>query len=104
MEFTGNEDHSITIQEAVDLTKNYRDSVGSDIVRAGFFGKATLQNIIDQPDCVGIRFYYGLNAAGVPQIVLVGADADQNDLVDGVLAERAVPCPPECSPISILNG
>lgn len=104
MGFTGNEDHSITIQEAAELTKNYRDTVSGDDVRAGFFGKTTLQNILNQPDCVGIRFYYGLSDAGIPQIVLVGADSDENDLVNEFLAERATPCPPDCASGSILSG
>lgn len=104
MGFTGNEDHSITLEEAAELTKNYRDTISSEDVRAGFFGKTTLLNILEQPDCVGIRIYYGLSDEDIPQMVLVGADSDERDLVDGVLAERASPCPPVCDTSSILSG
>ena len=104
MAFTGNEDHRITLADAAALTKKYRDSVPVSTRKAGFFGKATLKRIIEQDNCVGIRYYHGKNAAGEPVIVLVGADASENDLYEGELAEFSVPCLTICSSANPLNS
>ena len=91
MKFTGNEDHSITLQEAAKQTESYRNSVPEGSILGGYFGKSTLQDILNQEGCVGIRCYYGLGNDDTPHFVLVGTDADGRDLVDGILAS---PCPP----------
>ena len=102
MAFTGNEDHTITLLEAVELTKIFRDQASSGAVLGGFFGETCLQNILNQEGCVGIRCYYGLSNEGTPHFVLVGVDSEGIDLVDGILAERESPCPPYCDNTSPL--
>ncbi len=97
MPFTGKEDHSITLDEATNLTRNYRNKARKDAIRAGFFGKEILQKILDQKNCVGIRIYYGEANDGKSQLVLVGSDAQEKDLTGGVLAEKMLPCPPYCN-------
>ncbi len=104
MEFTGKEDHSITLEEASELTRNYRNKAGKDAVKAGFFGKETLQTILGQEGCVGIRMYYAQEDGGTPVLVLVGADAKENDMTGGVLAERPIGCPPFCGVSNSLNS
>lgn len=104
MGFTGNEDHSITLEEAAQLTAKYRQGVGEKAIKGGFFGKTALKNIIDQKGCVGIKFYYGQNGDGKPCLVLVGADASDNDMTSGLLAERQLPCPPYCGVNNVLNS
>jgi hypothetical protein len=96
MSFTGNEDHRISLDEAIDLTKRYRDSVSSGTLLAGFFGKATLQRLIDQKNGVGIRIYLGKTSDNAQCFVLVGATKDEKDLYSGELAEISTPCPPFC--------
>ena len=58
--------------------------------------------ILAQPGCVGMRFYYGLNEDGIKTLVYVGIDADGKDIVkrtvitsngdltiaDGIFADR----------------
>jgi hypothetical protein len=95
MSFTGNEDHSISLQDAVALTSRYQQR-NPNAVKAEFFGRDAIKAILDQEGCVGIRIYYGLDENGKNHLVLVGADADENDLHEGVLAERAQQCPPIC--------
>ena len=104
MSFTGEEDHSISLEDASKLTANYRKSAGKDTIKAGFFGKATINKIIDQKDCVGIRIYYGQQEDGKPNLVLVGAKANEDDILDGVIAERQVPCPPNCAAANELTS
>ena len=53
---------------------------------------------------MGLRIYHGRNAKGQHALVLVGADADGSDLVDGDIAEQGLPCPPYCGDGSILTG
>jgi hypothetical protein len=96
MSFTGNENHSIDLDEAVELTKRYRDSVPSGTLLAGFFGKAVIKRLIDQNECVGIRIYLGMTDEKKLCFVLVGATEDEYDLYEGELAEISTPCPPFC--------
>ena len=104
MGFTGNEDHSITLEDAAKLTANYRRNAGEKAIKGGFFGNTALKAIIDQEECVGIKFYYGQKDDGTPCLVLVGADADENDMTKGRLAEREFPCPPYCGENNVLNS
>jgi hypothetical protein len=104
MGFTGNEDHSITLEDAAKLTANYRQNAGAKAIKGGFFGKTALKAIIDQEECVGIRFYYGQNSDGTSCMVLVGTDASENDMISGLLAEREWLCPPFCGEANVLNS
>lgn len=104
MSFTGNENHDIPLSTASQWTKNYREASGSGATLAHFFGKAAIQAILNQPNCVGIRMYYALDPDGKKQLILVGTDAAENDLVNGLLAERSTACPPICSNSNPLNS
>ena len=95
MSFTGNEDHSITLATAAAWTKNYRDKNAGGI-NGHYFGKKAIQAIFNQANCVGMRLYYALDDSGVKQIIVVGVTGDENDLYNGLLAERSTPCPPLC--------
>lgn len=96
MSFTGNENHDITLVEATAWTANYRKQAPTNSTNAHFFGKDAIQAILDQTNCVGIRIYYALDPEGRQQLIVVGADAHENDLYEGRLAERSFPCPPTC--------
>ena len=104
MSFTGREEHGITLNEAAELTKDYRNQMAANQILGGFFGKDAFRAILDQSNCVGIRYYYGLNSAGQQVLVLVGVTEDENDLYNGVLAELSVPCPNHCSSNNPLNS
>jgi hypothetical protein len=47
-----------------------------------YLGRNIIDKILAQPGCVGMRFYYGLNAEGKKTLVYVGMDADGKDLVE----------------------
>lgn len=103
MSFTGNENHDIPLSTASQWTKNYREASGSGATIAHFFGKEAIQAILNQQNCVGIRMYYALDQEGKKHLILVGADAAQNDLYEGLLAERSYDCPTSCSSSNPLN-
>ena len=104
MKYTGNEDHSITLEEASKLTKNYRQKSEAGAIIGAYFSKSAFLKILDQDGCVGIRYYFGEKDDGTPEMILVGVDADGNDLKDGEIAERQYPCPPDCPENNELNS
>jgi hypothetical protein len=103
MSFTGNEDHSITLAAASVMTKDFRDANPGAIL-GGFFGKAAIQAILDQTDCVGIRCYHASHLNGDPTIVLVGVKANMDDIYLGDLAQRWKPVPPYGGANNVLNS
>jgi hypothetical protein len=102
--FTGNEDHDICLADATTLIRYFREKAGKNAVKGGFFGSAALQQVLDQEGVVGIRYYYGQEKDGRPVLVIVGVDQYGNDLIDGFLLERGVPCPPFCGWFNTLNS
>lgn len=103
MSFTGNENHAITLQEAAQLTSNYRTNNPNAILGL-YYSKDALQEILSQQDCVGIRTYYAETSIGEKTLVIVGVNASQNDLVNGKIADFGIPCPTECSYLNDLNS
>ena len=75
--------------------------------RGYHIGRNIIEQILAQPGCVGMRFYYGLNEDGVKTLVYVGIDAEGKDLVkrtvitangdlsiaDGIMADRVTLVP-----------
>lgn len=104
MPFTGEEDHSIDIEDAVKLTENYREVAGTPPQLANYFSGSAISSVLAQTGCVGIRIYYAIKENGEKTLVIVGVKADGEDLDDGVILEYALPCPPDCPTASKLNG
>ncbi len=103
MSFTGNEDHSISLPNAADLTANYRTNHATAI-KGFYYGKTAISDILAQDDCVGIRIYFGEDEFANPQLVICGVDANEDDLDQGLLAEFGWPCPPQCGTSNALNS
>jgi hypothetical protein len=103
MAFTGQENHNISLADAAAWTKNYRKA-NPNAVQGHFFGKDAIAAILAQDSCVGMRIYYALDTAGVKQLIITGVTAEENDLYNGLLAERSIQCPPNCGGGNPLNG
>lgn len=103
MSFNGTEGAPIELSKAADWTANYRNA-NSEGIRAHFFGKDILNEILAQEGCEGIRIYYALDDDGTQQLILVGADASENDMVDGIVADYSKPCPSQCGMANSLNN
>ncbi|MCC6685182.1 MAG: hypothetical protein IT247_08930 [Bacteroidia bacterium] len=104
MPFNGTEGSAITLNEASTLTANYR-AKSRDVVNAIFMGRDLLNQILAQPDCMGIRVYYAFNeVTNQPTMVFVGADAMENDMTSGIIADFGLPCPTACSINNPLNS
>lgn len=96
MAFTGNEEHVVTFQEAKALKDNYQESAGVEDILAFYYGKTFLLSVLNQQGCVGIRVYNGRKEDGKLELVIVGVNADGDDITDGIMGNRSVPCPPHC--------
>ena len=103
MAFTGNEAEEFPLATAVEWTKRYRDSIREGDTISHFFGKNIINRILEQEGCMGIRIYYALDEDGKKQLIIVGADSKENDIYQGVIAERSYLCPPYCGSGSPLS-
>lgn len=101
---TGNENHQISLADASEMTKRYRDSAGENAIIAHMFGESAITAILNQEGCLGIRIYYGLDENGKKQLVITGVDSSGNDLYNGLLADRSACCPSMCSASNPLNS
>lgn len=105
------------IQEAADWTKTYRkdhprlaaDGTAKKVLYATYFDNAFLQKFMEQPHCVGLRFYQAADSNKERHIIVVGVDADGNDILkvkdsngqltgeDGLVGNWGHRCPDYCS-------
>jgi len=92
--------HRITLNDATDQAR--RSPKGPH--KGGLFLRKDLDDLLAQPGCAGLRYYYGRKADGADTLILVGVDADGNDLVQGVVMEDSFLCPPVCGAANALNS
>lgn len=102
MAFDGSEGGQIPLSDGEDMTARYRDQF-PDELKGHFFGKDILNDILNQEGCMGIRMYYGIDKRGEKALVIVGADADQNDMTE-LVADISLPCPSLCGNSNGLNS
>ncbi len=95
-------DHDISLEEASEMTARYRNGSLFNGFNGGCFDKAAVQQLLDQQDCEGLRYYYGVNSVNENVLILVGVTAENKDMVDGRLLEMSVPCPNFCDDDSPL--
>lgn len=101
MALNGTEGEIITLAEGAAMTRQWRNSNSNG--NAVYYGKEILTQLLDQDDCVGIRFHFAINSNGKNTLVLTGVDADSNDLID-LVADRGLLCPNECGERNELNS
>lgn len=109
-------DQRVNVATAVDYTQRYRRSAPAS-EHAGFFYAKGLTELLAQPGVFGMRVYHGLDKNGRYRIVLVGVDANGDDIVkappkrgaakaraagDAFLLDSHFPCPPFCATNSPL--
>ncbi len=97
-------DHQIALQAAAQLTAEYRAKKSSDQPKGGFFGKDAVHAILNQENCIGLRFYFGANENGKRVLCLMGVDVVGKDMLNGILAEMSAWCPPLCGDFNLLNS
>lgn len=104
MAFNGTEGEVIGLDKASEWTANWRQMKNDSDSNAFFFGREKIKEILNQPDCMGIRIYFGVNDDGEKALILVGAEANEDDQIDGLIIDKAVPCPTMCGSANGLNS
>lgn len=105
--FDGTEGDPIDLVTAKKWASNFRETMtSSDEIQAHYFGFEIIKQILEQPGCVGIRMYYALDEKGEKKLLLVGVDAQGENmtptetemLTDGgnIIADFSFPCPTTC--------
>lgn len=91
------------------MIKAYYDQNQDDVL-ASFMGRNMIEAILAQPGVTGIRMFNAINDLGIRQLVLVGVDAQGNNILNyttvgdngevikkkGIVADRSRLCPPYC--------
>lgn len=104
MAFNGDEGSIVTLDEAAGWTANYRETITTGEIIGQFVGREKLLDILNQPGCKGIRIYYGIGDDRLKNMILVGATADEDDMIEGIIVEKIKPCPPFCPKKNPLNS
>ena len=92
--------HRISLDEAA--TQARRHLGGPH--KGGLFLRAELDQLLAQPGCAGLRYYYGRKSEGQDSLILVGVDKEGNDMTQGVVMEESFLCPPWCGTANALNS
>jgi hypothetical protein len=104
MNYTGHENHSISLPDAAAMTQRFRNANPPGTIISEYFGADAINSILSQPGCVGIRLYYAMDDNSVQHHVISGVDANGDDLFNGVLADNGQTCPPNCATVNPLNS
>ena len=72
----------ISHEVAAKMIKNHHDKYGYENSSSFIIGKTAIQQLLDQPGCVGVRFAEAINEAGFKSLVYVGIDEKGNNIVE----------------------
>ncbi len=114
--------HFISLAEAITMTTLYRGNretilnslyQGQAILPLSeTFDRAAFDAVLSQPDCSGLRIYYGMDADYKVHAVIVGVNAADEDILPGtatqlaeeeLIIEKGIRCPELCPTASDLN-
>jgi hypothetical protein len=99
-----NNPHEITLQEAITMTHAYQNTPQfAGQTKAGLITASAVQDLLNQPGCLGVRIYFALNTNNDLTTVMVGTNSTGEDMTDGILLNKNQNCPPWCSPSSELQ-
>lgn len=76
--FTGNEADPLDLATASEWTARYGQRQPGHL-ETHFFGRKIIEQILAQPGCMGLRVYYALDPKNNRHLLVVGAEATQDD-------------------------
>jgi hypothetical protein len=98
-----NNSHEVSLDQAKEMTHAYQNAPNfQGLTVSGMIDKDSYLQVVNQPNCVNVRTYFALNSDMKLTIVVVGVDANGEDITDGVLLNKALLCPENCPQISPL--
>jgi len=73
------------------------------------FARAEIDDILAQSGCTQLRIYYGLDSNSKVHALLVGANSEDEDILNNgndvcLVLQNAKRCPTDCPPSSSLNS
>lgn len=91
-------DFKITLEDAIKWITNWRNETPKELAKAHLIQKQALLDVMEPSDVVAIRAYMAVDNDGVQKVILVGVDANGQDLIDDnhILVDKSKPCPPDC--------
>jgi hypothetical protein len=110
--------HSISLEEAIQLTSNFQATRPENMPICETFEKESVLKLLNEPGAEKFRIYYGKKENGKVCAVLVAADADDKDILpneavsasqsvddedEALILEDSYQCPYACPPESPLN-
>jgi hypothetical protein len=98
-----NINHSISLNDAAQLTKNYRTE-NNNGTKGGFFWGNQVMAMLNNSKSIGMRYYYGLDENKQKVLILTAVDENGNDLCNDTLLELSLLCPDVCSTNNPLNS
>jgi|SRR6185437_753765 len=111
---TTNNNHEISLQQAIDMTTLYRANRPANFPICETFEKEAIFKLLAEDGCAYLRIYYGMKENMEVDAVLVAANADQEDMLppgsalatsgtDDIILDDGYRCPQDCPPPSPLN-
>jgi len=82
-QFTGKENHSVTHAEAIDFIRRCRAQTNPYKTTGCYFDGQVITALLDQPEAVGLRYYYGVTEDDRKVLVLVGTNAERQNIIGG---------------------
>lgn len=119
--------NQISLSTAVKMTKLYREKNNTILApeyqnrnilaRCETFSKAGFEKLINQPECTGVRIYYGMTDDLKVHAIAVGVNHRNEDILhitatltqdsdgddEATILEESTRCPDDCPPPSELN-
>lgn len=107
---TGKEGAEIDLKVAIEWTRNHRERNPGGVI-SQFFGRDLLEKILQQPDCVGLRFYYANSkpASGWQRFttkLFPKSEGEKHLIITGVTNEGKdqLPCPARVEAYSLTSS
>lgn len=97
--FNGAEGGPIDLAVAQSWQKSWKQA-HPEQVQALFYGRETLEKLLDKEGAMGIRFYPGYDAEGKLHLLLYSTDKNGNNILSGSfeVMNDGKHCPPDCPP------
>lgn len=112
-----NENQEISLQEAINLTTNYRANRPVNFPQYETFDIDAVKKLISNEQCKFLRIYFGMKSDNEVDLILVAADEQGQDLLpadnqnspgvtsgNNILLEDGFRCPQFCPSGSVLAG
>jgi len=108
--------HSISLEEAIELTTRFRETKPEDVAISETLDKESVTMMLTVEGAEKLRIYHGRRENGEITSVLVAADANGNDILpsandsnevweddEALILDDTFRCPELCPPPSPLN-